>query len=78
MSQGHTHELLTCPFCGGTEIEIRENGRVWTGTKYGEPPSVSVRHHCRPVLGQPSRMLERVGRDRASAVAAWNMRAAAQ
>jgi len=69
-------ELAACPFCGGDEAEIRENGRVWTGMKYGEPASVSVRHWCPADPGQPSRLLERVGRDHASAIAAWNRRAA--
>lgn len=67
--------LGPCPFCGGGITSIKLNGRVWTGTKWGEPSSVSVQHWCKPVLGQPSRMLERVGRDEASAIAAWNMRA---
>ena len=49
---------------------------MWTGMKYSEPSSVSVRHWCEPVPGQPSRMLERVGKDHASAVAAWNTREA--
>jgi hypothetical protein len=40
-----------------------------------QPPDRSVRHHCSPVSGQPSRMIERVGRDRESAIAAWNRRA---
>src|SRR5690606_25357581 len=66
-------ELLPCPFCGAGKTEIREN-RPWLGTKWGEPVSVSVRHWCDHVDGQPSRMIERVGRDRAAAVAAWNMR----
>lgn len=69
-------ELLPCPFCGAGKTEVRENGRPWLGTKWGEPASVSVRHWCEPVDGQPSRMIERVGRDRAAAIAAWNRRAA--
>ena len=67
--------LLPCPFCGAGETSIVENGRVWTGQRYGEPTSVSVRHHCTPTPGQPSRMIERVGKDSESAVAAWNTRA---
>lgn len=67
--------LLVCPFCGAGTSEIVENGKVWTGTRYGEPSSVSVRHWCVPVQGQPSRMIERVGKDRESAIKAWNMRA---
>lgn len=72
-------ELLPCPFCGAGTTEIRENGRPWLGTKgWGEPVSVSVRHWCEHVDGQPSRMIERVGRDRAAAIDAWNRRAALQ
>lgn len=71
-------ELLPCPFCGAGTTEIQENGRPWLGTRWGDPVSVSVRHWCEPVDGQPSRMIERVGRDRAAAIDAWNRRAALQ
>lgn len=66
--------LLPCPFCGAGTTEITENGKVWTGQKYSEPTSVSVRHWCERIDGQPNRMLERIGRDTESAIAAWNMR----
>ena len=66
--------LLPCPFCGGMEFMIVENGKVWTGNRWGKPVSVSVRHWCSPKTPGPSRMLERVGRDLEAAVAAWNMR----
>jgi len=68
-------KLLPCPFCGAGETMTRENGRVWLGMRYSDPVSVSVIHHCANVQGQPSRMIERVGRDAASAVVAWNTRA---
>jgi hypothetical protein len=67
--------LKPCPFCAAGETQIVENGRVWLGMRWSEPVSVSVRHWCTPVEGQPSRPIERVGRDRDSAIAAWNMRA---
>lgn len=70
-------ELLPCPFCCAGITSIRENGKMWTGQRYSEPTSVSVMHHCEPVDGQPSRAIERVGRDMESAVAAWNRRAPA-
>jgi len=68
-------QLSPCPYCGGGTTEIHPNGRVWMGTKYSEPASVEVRHWCPPEPGQPSRMLVRVGRDEAAAVAAWEKRA---
>ncbi|ABX35835.1 hypothetical protein Daci_3197 [Delftia acidovorans SPH-1] len=68
-------ELLPCPFCGAGNTEIRDNGKVWSGMGYTAPTSTSVFHQCRPVAGQPSRAIERVGRDRASAIASWNQRA---
>lgn len=68
-------ELRECPWCASDVTEIVENGRVWKGVDgYGEPCSVSVRHWCPEIKGQPSRMIERVGRDRESAIAAWNQR----
>ena len=68
-------ELLPCPFCGAGTTRVVMNGQTWTGTKYSDPISVSVIHHCDPVEGQPSRLVERVGRDEESAIAAWNRRA---
>ena len=70
-----TDALKPCPFCGAGLTSIRENGRMWTGQRYSAPTSVSVQHHCEPTEGQPSRMIERVGRDEASAIEAWNRRA---
>jgi hypothetical protein len=68
-------DLAPCPFCGAGTFEVTNNGQVWNGRAYSEPVSVSVRHWCEPLPGQPSRMIERVGRDRPSAIAAWNQRA---
>lgn len=68
-------ELKPCPFCGSGTTQFVENGRVWSGMKYTGPISVSVQHWCDPVLGQPSRGIERVGRDKASAITLWNKRA---
>lgn len=65
--------LLPCPFCGGGETQIHDNGRVWTGMKWGDPISVSIRHWCEEPAG-PNRMLERVGRDLEQAIERWNMR----
>lgn len=70
-----SEELKPCPFCGAGTTTIKENGKMWTGMRYSEPVSVSVQHWCEPEPGQPSRMLERIGRDKASAVTAWNTRA---
>lgn len=74
MTNDTTVELVPCPFCGAGSTSIRENGKRWTGQRYSEPTSVSVLHHCDPVAGQPSRSIERVGRDLESAIAAWNDR----
>ena len=74
MTDAPKPELLPCPFCGAGQSEFRENGRTWMGGRYSEPTSVSVMHWCE-VPGQPSRAIQRVGRDRESAVAAWNLRA---
>lgn len=66
-------ELKPCPFCGGGDVEINESN-TWSGRGWSDPISVSITHHCHEIKGQPSRKIERVGRDRASAIAAWNMR----
>jgi hypothetical protein len=71
-----TDELKPCPWCGAGDTQLHENGRMWTGQGKSEPTSVSVRHWCQPTPGQPSRMIERIGRDRESAIEAWNCRTA--
>lgn len=68
--------LKPCPFCGAGETMLHVNKGTWNGQRYGEPVSVEVRHWCEPEEGQPARMVARVGRDEASAIAAWNRRAA--
>jgi hypothetical protein len=67
--------LLPCPFCGAGATSIKENGKIWMGSRYSEPCSVSVIHWCPPIDGQPSRQIERIGRDEESAIAEWNRRA---
>ena len=67
--------LLPCPFCGAGKTLFHENSKMWTGQKWSKPISVSVQHLCEAVPGQPNRMIERVGRDLPSAIAAWNRRA---
>lgn len=70
-----TEELKPCPFCGAGETQIREARGTWMGTSSGQPVSVSVFHWCPTIPGQPSRAIERIGRDRESAIKAWNTRA---
>lgn len=67
-------QLKPCPFCGAGETTIVAGTRVWNGMRYGQPSSVSVKHWCTKIDGQPSRMIERIGRDEESALAAWNQR----
>ena len=66
--------LKPCPFCGAGTFQIRANGKLWMGQNYSEPVSVSVIHWCEPTEGQPSRLIERVGRDTESAIKMWNKR----
>ena len=69
--------LLPCPFCGGGITEFHDNGRVWAGMKYSDPISVSVRHWCAEAPG-PSRLIERIGRDKEQVIERWNMRSNAE
>ena len=69
--------LLPCPFCGGGITEFHDNGRVWAGMKYSDPISVSVRHWCAEAPG-PSRLIERIGRNKEQAIERWNMRSNVQ
>ena len=72
-----TKELKPCPFCRAGTTRLHENLGIWQGTKgYGEPISVEVQHWCEKIEGQPSpRLLSFVGRDKESAIKAWNTRA---
>lgn len=76
MSAQLIEALKPCPFCGAGTTTVHPNGAMWTGQRKSDPVSVSIRHWCDAVPGQPSRMIERIGKDEASAVAAWNGRAA--
>lgn len=76
-------QLLPCPFCGAGEFDIVENGgrgniivsgHVRLGVKTGNPESVSVHHWCEDFSNQPNAMIRRVGKTRADAIRAWNMR----
>jgi len=69
-------KLLPCPFCGGGITEFHDNGRVWAGMKYSDPISVSVRHWC--AESPPSRMIERIGRDKEQAIERWNKRSSVE
>jgi len=69
--------LLTCPFCGAGHSQI-DVFRVWTGKKWGDPITVSINHWCEKIEGQPSRKIERIGKDLESAIEAWNMRSNVQ
>jgi hypothetical protein len=66
--------LLPCPFCGGGSFDVKLNGQVWTGMRYGDPVSVSIFHWCDKIEGQPSRPIERIGKDVDSAIEMWNTR----
>lgn len=72
IAQEGLKRLLPCPFCGGGISQFSENGQMWTGKRYGDPISVSVRHWCDEP--GPSRMIERVGRDMEHAIEKWNKR----
>jgi hypothetical protein len=70
--------LKPCPFCGGGETTVNENrlNRMPDmGGRQSPIISVEIRHWCQAEPGQPNRnIILRVGRDHASAIAAWNRR----
>lgn len=65
--------LIPCPFCGAGTTIFSPSGSIWLGMRNSEPVSVSVRHWCTALPG-PSRMIERIGRDKEQAIERWNMR----
>lgn len=71
-----TIELKPCPFCGG-EAGIKETLMPPVmGRSERSVISAEVRHFCPRVEGQPHGMsVKQLGRDRNSAIKAWNTRA---
>lgn len=69
--------LLPCPFCGEAPGPIDERHLSPTMKGRGALISASVWHHCPREPGTVHAFIEFRGRDRASAIAAWNSRAAA-
>jgi len=68
-------ELIPCPFCGAGQTEIRENTQWMGGIRPSQLISVEVNHWCTRIEGQPTRKnVHMVGRDRESAIKAWNTR----
>ncbi len=73
-----SEELKPCPFCGG-EPELSET-RLHPRMD-GKPSaviSVEVRHWCTRLDGNIHNFINFRGRDKASAIAAWNRRAPIQ
>jgi hypothetical protein len=68
-------KLKACPFCGEGTIELIENGKIWLGTKYGNPLSYSIRHWCTPTpTGIQQNFIERRGKTEQEAINNWNRR----
>ena len=68
-------ELKPCPFCGGRPTIREARNRPQMSGKQGSIISVTIQHHCPKVEGQPSGLnVSKVGRDRESAIKAWNTR----
>lgn len=75
-----TDKLLPCPFCGGGETLTKELVLDNTPRMDGKPSeviSVAVHHWCEKMDGVVARHIEFRGRDRDTAIAAWNRRTGA-
>lgn len=68
-------QLKSCPLCGGGEFQIRENGRIWIGTRYSDHVSVSIYHWCNESPGIQQPLIERKGKTLEQAIERWNQRA---
>lgn len=66
--------LKPCPFCGEGGFLVEENGKIWQGTKYSTPVSISIKHWCKKQDGQPQQLIQIKGRDLESAYNIWNTR----
>jgi hypothetical protein len=72
--------ILPCPFCGDGQTDIQERPLNNAPRMDGKPSpiiSATLRHWCPTPAGQPTGLnISMHGRDKASAIAAWNRRAA--
>lgn len=66
-------ELSPCPFCGGCNTVIHNNG-YWSGMRT-IVTSVEVRHYCDRKPDQyPVNIIKMCGRDEQEAILKWNTR----
>lgn len=70
------NELIPCPFCHGGETHITEhrNPGVRMDGKLDPVISVEIRHFCPRRRGVVHNSISIRGRDRQSAIDAWNYR----
>lgn len=66
-------KLRECPFCGGTNTQVRTSTH-WTGMR-SEIISATVMHWCDRGDGQLQSTLQVKGRTEEEATCAWNRRA---
>lgn len=73
-----SEELLACPFCNGV-AEIHETRlRPRMDGKPSAIVSVEIRHWCKRQEGNVHNLINFRGRDKSSAIAAWNRRTPTQ
>lgn len=79
MTKDKHDELLPCPFCNDGETIIDEKYMPPTMNGKMETISATVMHWCPKKDGQPSGLcISMIGRDRESAIKAWNTRQTTQ
>lgn len=65
-------DLLPCPFCGGTETQIREN-KYWTGMG-SKVMSVEIHHWCEKESGVRGSHITIRAKTEIEAIERWNRR----
>lgn len=66
--------LLPCPFCGGSNTQIKKNEAWMGGLRPSQLLSVEVRHWCEQWDKLSSRCISLIGETEDSAVKRWNTR----
>ena len=66
------NKLKPCPFCGGNELDFRDN-TYWTGMR-SALISVDLTHRCVSMVGMPRQSVSITAKTKQECIEIWNIR----